>query len=274
MKNRVLFGMTALIMLVCCLSVCAPAVQAAEGGKSVTATIPVQVTDSGYELVEDHVIKLEAVTAGAAMPEHAELTIKGSGTGAFEIECTKLGIYDYKVSQTKGTSERGIYDETVYNVRVTVTNNEDYSDFDVAVIAFVESAENKGEIGFENEYTANLTVKKVWSNDEKAQRPTSVTVNLIQDTTVVKSVKLSADNSWTYTWTGLDADYKWSVAEVVPTGYKASYAISGETTTITNTYSLIQTGQMNWPIIVFSAIGVLFLGFGAALLSRKKEIDA
>lgn len=274
MKNRVLFGMTALIMLVCCLSVCAPAVQAAEGGKSVTATIPVTVTDSGYEVVEDHVFVLEAVTEGAPMPENTELTIKGSGTGAFEIECTKLGIYDYKVSQTKGTSERGIYDETVYNVRVTVTNNEDYSDFDVAVIAFVESAENKGEIGFENEYTANLTVKKVWSNDEKAKRPTSVTVNLIKDTEVVESVKLNDANKWTYTWTGLDADYTWSVAEVVPNGYKATYKISGETTTITNTYALIQTGQLNWPIVVFSVIGVLFLGFGAALLSRKKEIDA
>ena len=272
MKNRVLFGMTALIMLVCCLSVCAPAVQATEADTALKATIPVAVTNSGYEVVEDHVVQLKDAAGNVI----EELTIKGTDDSEFVIEYDELGVYNYTVCQLPGDNERGVYDATVYDVTVFVVRD-DNDQIVVKVVAIPVNADNASKadkLTFNNKYNENLTVNKLWSNDEKAKRPTSVTVNLIKDTEVVESVKLNDANKWTYTWTGLDADYTWSVAEVVPNGYKATYKISGETTTITNTYALIQTGQLNWPIVVFSVIGVLFLGFGAALLSRKKEIDA
>ena len=269
MKNRVLFGMTALIMLVCCLSVCAPAVQATEADDTLTATIPVSVTDIGYQVEEDHLIILDAKTEG----EDQQVTITGSGEDEFTLTFDKLGVYKYELSQQAGESERGNYDTTVYEISVYVTKNLETGDVELNMS--ISNGETKVEsCDFENMYSKNLTVKKVWSNDQKAKRPESVTINLIKGEETAASVVLNAENEWTYTWTALDGAYDWTVAEVVPNGYKATYTVDGETTTITNTYALIQTGQMNWPIVVFSVIGVLFLGFGAALLGRKKEIDA
>ena len=269
MKNRVLFGMTALIMLVCCLSICAPAVQATEADDTLAVTIPVSVTDIGYKAEEEHVIMLQALTAGADQ----QLAIVGSGEDQFTLTFDKLGVYKYAVSQVSGMSERGNYDTTVYEITVYVTK--DLESGEVVLNMSISNGDTKVEsCDFENMYTKNLTVKKVWSNDQKAKRPESVTINLIKGEENAASIVLNAENEWTYTWTALDGAYDWSVAEVVPNGYKATYTVDGETVTITNTYALIQTGQMNWPIVVFSVIGVLFLGFGAALLGRKKEIDA
>lgn len=118
-----------------------------------------------------------------------------------------------------------------------------------------------------------LTVKKVWSDNGK-NRPTSVTVALYNGETKVETVTLSASNNWTYTWQELDGLGEWSVKEInVPAGYKATYKVKGEITTITNTASLIQTGQLNWPIPVLSGMGFVLLAVGLFLIFGKRKRD-
>jgi len=41
--------------------------------------------------------------------------------------------------------------------------------------------------------------------------------------------------------------------------------------TITNTATLIQTGQLNWPILVLGGLGVLMIFCGFLVMRRKKE---
>ena len=119
----------------------------------------------------------------------------------------------------------------------------------------------------------SLTVKKVWSDNGK-NRPTSVTVALYNGNTKVDTVTLSASNNWTHTWQELDGLGDWSVKEInVPTGYKATYKTKDGVTTITNTASLIQTGQLNWPIPVLAGIGVLLLIVGLLLIFAKRKHD-
>ncbi|MBP3505302.1 MAG: Cna B-type domain-containing protein, partial [Lachnospiraceae bacterium] len=88
------------------------------------------------------------------------------------------------------------------------------------------------------------TVKKVWEDDNNAAglRPASISVQLYADG-VAKgdAVSLSAENSWTYSWTDLDKksaggnDIEYTVGEIGEvTGYTTAY--SGDTFTITNTY--------------------------------------
>lgn len=116
-----------------------------------------------------------------------------------------------------------------------------------------------------------ITVKKVWSDNGK-NRPTSVTVALYNGKEQVETVTLSKSNSWTYTWEQLDGLGDWSVKEInVPKGYKATYKEKDGVTTITNTASLIQTGQLNWPIPVLGGLGVLLVLFGLFLLLRKRK---
>lgn len=118
----------------------------------------------------------------------------------------------------------------------------------------------------------DLTVKKVWSdeNNKRGIRPDSVTVTLYDGDKAVDIVTLDAWNNWTYTWRDLDGD--WSVLETgIPKGYTPSYRTNGDVVTITNTATLIQTGQLNWPIPVLGSLGVIMIFFGIVIMLKKKK---
>lgn len=119
---------------------------------------------------------------------------------------------------------------------------------------------------------AKLTVKKEWIDNDSKNRPISVTVNLLNGTEVVDTVTLNAANKWTHTWEDLDGTVEWTVQETnVPDTYKVSYSTNGTVVTITNATSLLQTGQLNWPVPVLAIAGLLLFAFGWALtfFSRK-----
>ena len=81
---------------------------------------------------------------------------------------------------------------------------------------------------------SQLTVRKLWDDDGK-DRPESITVNLLKNGKVHKSIELNAENQWMYTWSKLSRLAKWSVKEAeVPDGYTAKYSTTGNTTIITN----------------------------------------
>lgn len=122
----------------------------------------------------------------------------------------------------------------------------------------------------------DLTVKKVWSdeNDKLDIRPDSVTVTLYNGDTAVDKVTLGAWNNWSYTWTDLDGNGDWSVLETgIPKGYTPSYRTNGDVVTITNTATLIQTGQLNWPIPVLGGLGVLMIFFGILIMRKKRKTE-
>lgn len=82
---------------------------------------------------------------------------------------------------------------------------------------------------------SQLTVRKLWDDDGKS-RPKSITVNLLKNGKVHKSIELNEENQWMYTWSKLSRLAKWSVKEAdVPKGYTAKYSVTGNTTIITNT---------------------------------------
>lgn len=120
----------------------------------------------------------------------------------------------------------------------------------------------------------DLTVKKVWSDEENRRglRPGHITVSLYHGIEAVDKVTLDASNSWTYTWTGLSGEGQWSVIETgIPKGYVPSYCMDGEVITITNTASLIQTGQLNWPILVLGSLGAAMILLGIIIIGKKKK---
>lgn len=57
----------------------------------------------------------------------------------------------------------------------------------------------------------------------------------------------------------------------IPKGYTPSYRTNGDVVTITNTATLIQTGQLNWPILLLGGLGVLMIGFGIVVIGKKKK---
>lgn len=125
----------------------------------------------------------------------------------------------------------------------------------------------------ERYYPVSLTVKKEWVDDTKG-RPDSVTVALCNGDVCVETVVLNDDNNWQHIWAELEGDGDWSVKEVsVPRGYKATYKTEDGVTTITNTSTLIQTGQLKWPVPVMSACGCVLIALGTVMTFCKKRED-
>lgn len=121
----------------------------------------------------------------------------------------------------------------------------------------------------------DITVKKVWSDDNSANRPTSVTVTLYNGTEVYDTVTLSAENNWTYHWEDASVLGNWQIAEVnISKGYTPSYRVSDGVITITNTLKLIQTGQLNWPIFLLGGVGLVLVALGATVTLGKKRKNA
>jgi len=81
-------------------------------------------------------------------------------------------------------------------------------------------------------------VIKVWDDEGyEHNRPEQVIAVLLRDGVPYDSVVLDEDNDWTHRWSGLDADYSWTVTEKeVPDGYTVSVRKEGITYVITNTY--------------------------------------
>ena len=80
-------------------------------------------------------------------------------------------------------------------------------------------------------------MKKVWELNGKGTASDSVTVNLLKNGKVDKTVVLNQGNNWSYTWNLLDDSYTWTVSEAdVPEGFTSNITKDGLTFTITNTY--------------------------------------
>ncbi len=153
--------------------------------------------------------------------------------------------------------------------------------------------------------TVTRKVLKVWDDaGHEDVRPPQITVQLVrEDGEVFDTVTLSAENGWSYRWEGLDAQYRWYVAEQTPSLYRMELTQEGVTFVITNHYApeetdnpvnpddpeppenpdnpenpdtpgqpiLPQTGQLWWPVPVLLAAGLLLLCIG---LARRRSDNA
>ena len=108
--------------------------------------------------------------------------------------------------------------------------------------------------------------------DRDNKVPARVYVTLYDGETAMETVTLSPANGWTHTWTELSLEGNWQVMETnVPNGYTPTYKVEGDLVIITNTETLIQSGQLKWPVAVMGGAGVLLLLCGAAMVMRKKR---
>lgn len=282
MKRVLRTAMMALLIMVLCVGMLAP-VAMAEGSVIAKAEIPVIIYMEGATLPASDTVSatIAPVTEGAPMPEDPTMDIVCIGPKTeknFEIEYTKPGIYHYTVTIYGGDYYLAEYGEDLtYNVTVSVVNNNDYTGYRVEIAARLGNANEKSDISDINTYLDPMVIKvvKKWI-DQDSSRPSSITVDLLCDGEVVQgqSLTLSAKNNWQATWDDLDPRLDYSVKETkVPAGYTATYKEDKENNiwTITNTGSLLQTGQVNWPIPVLCAGGFLLLAVGLMMMFRKKE---
>ncbi len=80
-------------------------------------------------------------------------------------------------------------------------------------------------------------VDKIWEDAaDPSHRPEFIEADIYRDGELFQTVKLSEDNSWTYSWTSAEL-YTWSVIEKeVPEDYRVTITQNGNVFTITNIY--------------------------------------
>ena len=121
----------------------------------------------------------------------------------------------------------------------------------------------------------DITIRKVWNTDKSTEAAKSITVQLLQNGNVIKTAILSEENHWQVTYSDLPASDAYSIKEVdVPKGFTATYKQNGYVFTVTNTSTLIQTGQLTWPIPVLAVSGMLLIAIGITLLQKKGKSNA
>ena len=144
---------------------------------------------------------------------------------------------------------------------------------------------------YERHELTERRVVKIWKDDGHTDmRPQEITVQLLCDGEVYDEQVLNESNNWSYTWSGLESEHDWQIAEVdVPKGYESSVTLDGVTFTVTNTYKteetpspspeptpsqtpgpdLPETGMLWWPVPVFAALGVILCVVGCLVYKEK-----
>ena len=200
--------------------------------------------------------KLDTFVSQHSVPS-TKMTTNSEGTAL----CNELPLGLYFIKQT-GAVE-GFAPCTPFLVTVPNEKNGEY--------VYEVNASPKTEVA----RLTSITIKKVWNTDASTNAADSVTVQLLKNGNVVKTATLNAQNNWQITYNDMPESDAYSVKEVdVPKGFTATVKQNGYVFTVTNTLSLVQTGQLMWPIPVLAIIGMLLIAAGIALLQKKREPNA
>lgn len=120
----------------------------------------------------------------------------------------------------------------------------------------------------------NLTVNKVWNTtisnkNDKNNLPDYIEVQLLDNETIIDTIKLNKENNWTYTWKDIEQK-EYTVKEInIPKGYKDTYQVLDNVITITNTKTLVQTGQNYYLVLELLSTGLLLILI--SLLYNKRD---
>ena len=121
----------------------------------------------------------------------------------------------------------------------------------------------------------DIIIRKVWNTDASAKASDSVTVQLLRDGVVVETATPGVQNNWQVTYTDMPESDAYSIVEVnIPKGFTATYSKSGYVFTVTNSASLIQTGQLIWPIPVLAMAGLCLITVGTIVLRKTRNKNA
>ena len=202
-----------------------------------------------------------AIKLDAFVLEHNVSSIKITTDENGTATCKDLSLGLYFIRQS-GAVE-GFAPCTPFMVTVPGKNAEGYV-YDV-------NASPKTEVA----RLTSITIKKVWNTDASTQAAEHVTVQLLRNGNVVKTATLNAQNNWRVTYTDMPESDAYSIKEVdVPKGFTATYQQKVYVFTVTNTSTLIQTGQLMWPIPVLAVSGMLLIAVGITLLKKKRKTNA
>lgn len=164
-------------------------------------------------------------------PEEKKNTDKN---GKLTFSGKKVGLY--LVSWDKHNADGYTYTPQPFLISLPMADENDNWVYDAKAEPKYDKNKTPHD-GPGNPNTIDRRVMKIWKDDgNKADRPKSVTVQLLRNGEVYNEATLNADNNWRHEWKGLRKADTWQIVEKnVPKGYSVSVGKEGNTFTVTNT---------------------------------------
>lgn len=126
---------------------------------SLNLPVTIKLKGNVPSVPEKFTVELKADDASYPMPEGAEkgvysMVIYGADTVKIPaVTYDRVGIYTYTIRQIKGSNPKCTYDNTVYRMKVTVTNSENGEGLSTVTAIHAGSSEDKtDEVVFTNSY--------------------------------------------------------------------------------------------------------------------------
>lgn len=150
-------------------------------------------------------------------------------TGTVAFSGLETGIY--LVLGIDGETDEGTYHFENFCVFLPTPQPDGSQNYHVVAKPKSSFAPKPGEPG-----EVEFQVVKLWKDaGNQDKRPTGITVDILKNGVVQETVRLDADNNWTYTWTAPEGEDIWTVVEKdVPDAYTVVIGVSGTTFTLTN----------------------------------------
>lgn len=117
----------------------------------------------------------------------------------------------------------------------------------------------------------DVIVEKKWDIVNSNNQPKEVTIELLKDEEVIDTVILNDENQWTYTWYQIEESDSYSVREKnVPEGYTDTYRQVENKFIVTNTKTLVQTGQNILIVELLAIFGLFFIVIGSIINKNNR----
>lgn len=122
----------------------------------------------------------------------------------------------------------------------------------------------------ETEKLISITIEKIWKTQDNAKLPKEVTIQLYKDHKVIKTAVLNQSNNWKIEYSQMEKSDTYYIKEInIPNGYTPVYNQNDYKFTVINVSSLINTGQLIWPIPILTISGIIFITTGLIVLRKK-----
>lgn len=181
-----------------------------------------------------------------------------------------------KLTNTNGVVKFENLELGLYLVKQT-NEVKGYSKIDPFMISIPRNVDNKWQYDLKAEPKTDIIrlmdviVEKKWDNVNGSNTPKSVVIELLKGEEVIDTITLNKENNWTYTWEQIVESDEYSVREKdVPKGYTDTYRQEGNKFIVTNTKTLVKTGQNTLIIYLLSSLGLIFIFIGIIYDKRKR----
>lgn len=126
----------------------------------------------------------------------------------------------------------------------------------------------------EVEKLVSISIEKIWKVNKNDKIPYEVEIQLLKDNEVVETAVLNKENNWKIVYNNLQKSDTYSVKEInIPKGYTPIYKQNSNNFIVTNVSTLINTGQLVWPIPILTLVGILFITIGLIVLRKTGKTN-